>query len=81
MDQDEPAKQAGDEESKDDEQKNAEENTPQQIVDTYIDNKAKRDVEAIIAEVEEQQRMDADVTGIMNEIDARKKIRKLFNSN
>ena len=77
MDRDEPAQQAGDEESKDHEQKNAEENTPQQIVDTYIDNKAKRDVEAIIAEVEEQQRIDADVTGITNKIDARQKIRNL----
>ena len=77
MDRDEPAQQAGDEESKDDEQKKAEKNTPQRIVDTYIDNKVKRDMEAIIAEVEEQQRIDADVTGIMNKIDARQKIRKL----
>ena len=78
MDRDEPAQQAGDEESKDDEQKNAEENTPQQIVDNYINKKVMMEVDSIIAEVEEQQRIYADVTGVMNRIDARQKIRKLF---
>ena len=74
----EPAQQAGDEDSKDDEHKNAEENTPQQIVDNYSNKKVVMEVDSIIAEVEEQQRIDADVTGIMNQIDARHKIRKLF---
>ena len=80
MDRDEAA-QLEEEEPKDDEQKTAKDTTPQQIVNTYLDNKAKRDVEAIIATIEEQQRIEAEVTGIMNEFDARKKIRKLFNSN
>ena len=80
MDRDEAA-QLEEEEPKDDEQKTAKDTTPQQIVDTYLDNKAKRDVEAIIAEVEQNQRIDTDVTRIMNEIDSRKKIRKLFNIN
>ena len=75
------AAQQGGEEPKDDEQKTAKDTTPQQIVNTYLDNKAKRDVEAIIAEVEQNQRIDTDVTRIMNEIDPRNKIRKLFNSN
>ncbi len=80
MDRDEAA-QLEEEEPKDDEQKTAKDTTPQQIVDIYLDNKAKRDVEAIIAEVEQNQRIDTDVTRIMNEIDSRNKIRKLFNSN
>ncbi len=78
MDRDEPAQHAGDEDSKDDERKNAEENTPQQIVDHYINKKVMMEVDSIIAEVEEQQRIDADVTGIINQIETRHKIRKLF---
>ena len=80
MDRDEAA-QLEEDEPKDDEQKTAKHTTPQQIVNTYLDNKAKRDVEALIAEVEQNQRIDTDVTRIMNEIDSRNKIRKLFNSN
>ena len=80
MDRDEAA-QLEEEEPKDDEQKTAKDTTPQQIVDTYLDNKAKRDVDAIIAVVEQNQIIDTDVTRIMNEIDSRNKIRKLFNSN
>ena len=75
------AAQQEEEEPKDDKQKTAKDTTPQQIVDAYLDNKAKSEVEAIVAGVEQNQRIDTDVTRIMNEIDSRNKIRKLFNSN